>query len=407
MSDETTPFRATWLESDRPLARALGRPLASFLEIEAAGGVFLLAATVAALVWANSPWDQSYVDFWHTEVTVTVGTFQVSEDLTHWVNDGLMAIFFFVVGLEIKRELVSGELTERSAAVLPGIAALGGMVVPAAIFLAVNAGGAGADGWGIPMATDIAFALAVLAIVGSKAPKELKLFLLTLAIVDDIGAIVVIALFYGDGIQPAWFLGAAASVAVMLAMRKVVAHPAWYLLPGIVLWVCTFESGVHATIAGVILGLLTPTGRVGGREVLTGLEDGLHPWSSFLVVPIFALANAGVVLDGASIEAAATGAVAWGILLGLVVGKPVGIMTAVAVAVRLRIGVLPDGVRLKHLSGISLIAGTGFTVSLFVADLSFEGELLGEAKVAILAASALAAALGSLLVRLTVPADWD
>ena len=258
------------------------------------------------------------------------------------------------------------------------------------------------------MATDIAFALAVLAIVGSKAPKELKLFLLTLAIVDDIGAIVVIALFYGDGIQPGWLLGAAATVGAIVVLRRAgVAHPAWYLLPGVALWVCTFESGIHATIAGVILGLLTPTGPVGGREVLTALEDGLHPWSSFVVVPIFALANAGVVLDSASIEAAATGAVAWGIVLGLVVGKPVGIMTGVAVAVRLRIGALPAGVRLKHLSGISLIAGIGFTVSLFVADLSFEGALLGEAKVAILTASALAAALGSLLVRLTVPADWD
>jgi len=377
-----------------------------FVEIEVVSGIVLALATVAALVWANAA-TAGYDDFWHRTLTLGVGDLSIEEDLRHWVNDGLMTIFFFVVGLEIKRELVVGDLRDRQAAALPVAGAIGGMLVPAAIYVAVNLGGPGIDGWAIPMATDIAFALAVLAIVGSKAPKELKLFLLTLAIVDDIGAIVVIALFYGDGIQPAWFLGAAASVAVMLAMRKVVAHPAWYLLPGIVLWVCTFESGVHATIAGVILGLLTPTGRVAGREVLTGLEDGLHPWSSFLVVPIFALANAGVVLDGASIEAAATGAVAWGILLGLVVGKPVGIMTAVAVAVRLRIGVLPDGVRLKHLSGISLIAGIGFTVSLFVADLSFEGELLGEAKVAILAASALAAALGSLLVRLTVPADWD
>ncbi len=377
-----------------------------FVEIEVVSGIVLALATVAALVWANAA-TTGYEDFWHRTLTLGVGDLSIEEDLRHWVNDGLMTIFFFVVGLEIKRELVVGDLRDRQAAALPVAGAIGGMLVPATIYVAVNLGGPGIDGWAIPMATDIAFALAVLAIVGSKAPKELKLFLLTLAIVDDIGAIVVIALFYGDGIQPAWFLGAAASVAVMLAMRKVVAHPAWYLLPGIVLWVCTFESGVHATIAGVILGLLTPAGRVAGREVLTGLEDGLHPWSSFLVVPIFALANAGVVLDGASIEAAATGAVAWGILLGLVVGKPVGIMTAVAVAVRLRIGVLPDGVRLKHLSGISLIAGIGFTVSLFVADLSFEGELLGEAKVAILAASALAAALGSLLVRLTVPADWD
>jgi NhaA family Na+:H+ antiporter len=282
------------------------------------------------------------------------------------------------------------------------------MLVPAAIFVAVNAGGVGIDGWAIPMATDIAFALAVLAIVGSKAPKELKLFLLTLAIVDDIGAIVVIALFYGDGIQPGWLLGAAATVVLIMVMRRAsVVHPAWYVLPGVVLWTCTLESGIHATIAGVILGLLTPTGSVGEREVLTDLEDGLHPWSSFLVVPIFALANAGVVLDRAGIDAALTGAVAWGIVLGLVVGKPVGIMAGSAIALRLKVGTLPEGVLLRHLTGISLIAGIGFTVSLFVADLSFEGALLGEAKVAILSASALAALVGSLLVRATVPDSWD
>ncbi len=378
-----------------------------FVQIEVVSGIVLAMATAAALVLANVA-TTGYEDFWHQTLTVGIGDVNISEDLRNWVNDGLMTIFFVVVGLEIKRELVVGDLRDRQAAALPVAGAIGGMLVPAAIFVGVNLGGPGIDGWAIPMATDIAFALAVLAIVGSKAPKELKLFLLTLAIVDDIGAIIVIALFYGDGIQPAWFLGGAASVVVMLTMRKAsVVHPAWYLLPGGVLWVCTFESGIHATIAGVILGLLTPTGTVGGREVLTGLEDGIHPWSSFLVVPVFALANAGVVLNGAGIEAAATGAVAWGVLLGLVVGKPVGIMTAVAVAVRLRIGVLPDGVALKHVTGISLIAGIGFTVSLFVADLSFEGELLGEAKVAILTASVLAAALGSLLVRLTFPADWD
>jgi len=377
-----------------------------FVHIEVLSGIVLAAATVAALVLANVA-TTGYEEFWHRTLTLGIGDLSIEEDLRHWVNDGLMAIFFFVVGLEIKRELVVGDLRDRRAAALPVAGAVGGMLVPAVLYVVVNLGGSGIDGWAIPMATDIAFALAVLAIVGSKAPKELKLFLLTLAIVDDIGAIVVIALFYGDGIQPGWLLGAVVSVAVMLAMRRVAAHPAWYVLPGALLWVCMFESGVHATIAGVILGLLTPTGEVGGRPVLTIMEDGLHPWSSFVVVPIFALANAGVVLDGASIEAAATGAVAWGIVLGLVVGKPVGITAGVVLALRLRIGALPAGVRLRHLSGVSLIAGIGFTVSLFVADLSFEGALLGEAKVAILTASVLAALLGSLLVRLTVPADWD
>jgi NhaA family Na+:H+ antiporter len=378
-----------------------------FVHVEVLSGVVLALATVVALVWANVA-TTGYDDFWHTSLRIGVGDVAIEEDLVHWVNDGLMTLFFFVVGLEIKRELVVGDLRDRRAAALPVAAAFGGMLAPAAIFVVVNAGGVGIDGWAIPMATDIAFALAVLAIVGSKAPKELKLFLLTLAIVDDIGAIVVIALFYGHGLEPLWLLSAAATVAAVGAMRRwSVDRVAWYVVPGVVLWVGVFESGVHATVAGVVLGLLTPTGSVGGREVLAGLEDRLHPWSSFVVVPVFALANAGVVIDGTSIEAAFTGAVAWGVVLGLVVGKPVGIMAGAAVALRLRIGVLPEGVRLRHLSGIALIGGIGFTVSLFVADLAFEGALLGEAKVAILAASLLAALGGGLLVRATVPESWD
>ncbi len=378
-----------------------------FVHVEVLSGIVLALATLVALVLANVA-TVGYEEFWHTSLRLGVGDLAIDESLQHWVNDGLMTLFFFVVGLEIKRELVVGDLRDRQTAALPVAAAIGGMVVPALIFVALNLGGAGIDGWAIPMATDIAFALAVLAIVGSKAPKELKLFLLTLAIVDDIGAIVVIALFYGEGIDLRWLAGTAAVIVVIALMRlAAVAHPAWYVLPGVALWIVTFESGVHATIAGVILGLLTPTGPVGGREVLTDLEDGLHPWSSFLVVPVFALANAGVVLDHASLEAAVTGTVAWGVLLGLVVGKPIGIMTASALAVRLRVGVLPDGIRLRHLAGVSLIAGIGFTVSLFVADLAFEGGLLGEAKVAILAASLVAAVGGSFLVRATVPESWD
>jgi Na+:H+ antiporter, NhaA family len=390
-----------------PGARRLPPVGTEFVHVEVLSGIVLAFATMVALVLANVA-TVGYEEFWHTSLRLGVGDLAIDESLQHWVNDGLMTLFFFVVGLEIKRELVVGDLRDRQTAALPVAAAIGGMVVPALIFVALNLGGEGIDGWAIPMATDIAFALAALAIVGSKAPKELKLFLLTLAIVDDIGAIVVIALFYGDGIEPVWLLGALATVGAIVGMRlAAVVRPAWYLLPGVVLWVCTFESGVHATIAGVVLGLLTPTGPVGGREVLTDLEGGLHPWSSFLVVPVFALANAGVVLDHASLEAAVTGTVAWGVLLGLVVGKPLGIMTASALAVRLRVGVLPDGIRLRHLAGVSLIAGIGFTVSLFVADLAFEGVLLGEAKVAILAASLVAAVGGSFLVRATVPDSWD
>jgi NhaA family Na+:H+ antiporter len=390
-----------------PGARRLPPVGTEFVHVEVVSGIVLALATLIALVLANVA-TVGYEEFWHTSLRLGVGDFAIDESLQHWVNDGLMTIFFFVVGLEIKRELVVGDLRNRQTAALPVAAAVGGMVVPALIFVALNLGGEGIDGWAIPMATDIAFALAALAIVGSKAPKELKLFLLTLAIVDDIGAILVIALFYGEGIDLRWLAGTGAVIVVIAVMRLAsVVHPLWYVLPGVALWVVTFESGVHATIAGVILGLLTPTGAVGGRQVLTDLEDTLHPWSSFVVVPIFALANAGVVLDADSLRAAATGTVAWGVVLGLVVGKPLGIMTASALAVRLRLGVLPDGIRLRHLAGVSLIAGIGFTVSLFVADLAFAGVLLGEAKVAILAASLVAAVGGSFLVRATVPESWD
>ncbi len=380
-----------------PGARRLPPYGEDFVHVEVLSGIVLAAATVAALVWANvSP--SGYEDLWHTELPLDF-------DLRHAVNDGLMALFFFVVGLEIKRELVEGDLRDRQTAALPVAAAIGGMLVPAAVYLAVNAGGSGhPDGWAIPMATDIAFALAVLAMVGSRVPRELKLFLLTLAIVDDIGAIVVIALFYADDLAPAWLLAAAAAAVVMIAMRAAgVTHPAWYVAPALLLWLFTYESGVHATIAGVALGLLTPTGTVGDREVLRNLEHGLHPWSSFVVVPLFALANAGVVLRADSLEAAATSAVAWGILLGLVVGKPLGILGASALAVRLKIATLPGGLRVSHLSGVAVIAGIGFTVSLFVADLSYGGLRLGEAKVAILAASLLAGLLGALVVRLAAP----
>ena len=211
-----------------------------FVHIEVLSGIVLAAATVAALVLANVA-TTGYEEFWHRTLTLGIGDLSIEEDLRHWVNDGLMAIFFFVVGLEIKREMVVGDLRDRQAAALPVAGAIGGMLVPAALYVAVNLGGSGIDGWAIPMATDIAFALAVLAIVGSKAPKELKLFLLTLAIVDDIGAIVVIALFYGDGIEPVWLLGAVASVAVMVAMRRVVVHPAWFFVPGVLLWICMFR----------------------------------------------------------------------------------------------------------------------------------------------------------------------
>ncbi len=285
-----------------PLGRYLPPMGSAFVYVEVLGGVILLGATIAALTWANISFS-SYQELWSTHLTIGVGDLAVTESLQGWVNDGLMTVFFFVVGLEIKREVVRGELRDPRTASLPVIAAIGGMVVPALLYLAINAGGPGGRGWAIPMATDIAFAVAVLAIAGSRVPGNLKLFLLTLAIVDDIGAIIVIAIFYSGQISATWLLGAAGTILVIVGLQQLkLRHAAIYVIPAVVLWVCVLESGVHATIAGVLLGLLTPARKMGGREIIEPLEARLHPWSSFLIVPLFALANAGVYLGGGGIS---------------------------------------------------------------------------------------------------------
>ncbi len=376
------------------LGRAVAPVGSDFVSVEALGGVALLGATLGALVWANVG-GASYAEVWGYDLTIGAGEFAISEDLAHWVNDGLMTVFFFVVGLEINRELICGELRDRRTASLPALAAIGGMAVPALLYVIVNAGGAGSRGWAIPMATDIAFAVVVLAVLGARVAKPLKLFLLTLAIVDDIGAIVVIAVFYSEGIAFVWLLGALAVVGLILCLQRLgIGHPALYVLPAVVLWVCMFESGVHATIAGVVLGLLAPARPFGGRAVIDDLEAQLHPWSSFVVIPIFALANAGLPLDVAAIDRALMSPISWGIVVGLAVGKPIGIVLATAMGVRLRLGRLPDGLSFRHVVGVGCVAGIGFTVSLFVADLSFTNPLLSEAKTGILAASLLSAAVG-------------
>jgi NhaA family Na+:H+ antiporter len=373
----------------------------SFVYVEVLGGVALLGATIAALTWANVSLE-SYEHLWSTHLTIGIGRFTITEDLQHWVNDGLMTIFFFVVGLEIKREVVRGELRDPQTASLPAIAAVGGMVVPALLYLAINAGGAGGRGWAIPMATDIAFAVAVLAIAGSRVPPNLKLFLLTLAIVDDLGAIIVIALFYSGTISATWLLGAVGAAVVILVLQRLGAgHVAFYLIPAFVLWLCVFESGVHATIAGVVLGLLTPARPFRGRQVIEPIEAGLHPWSSFLIVPLFALANAGVSLRGGGVSRTLNSPIAWGIVLGLVIGKPLGIVTTAALARRLRLGRLPEGVHFRHLFAAGAAAGIGFTVSLFVAQLSYDGIRLADAKIAILGASVLSGIVGFALLRVS------
>ncbi len=373
----------------------------AFVSVEVLGGIVLLASTLAALAWANLA-PGSYADAWSTELTIGAGRLTLTESRQLWVNDGLMTVFFFVVGLEIKRELVRGELRDPRIASLPVVAAVGGMVVPALLYLAVNAGGPGGRGWAIPMATDIAFAVAVLAILGSRVPPQLRLFLLTLAIVDDIGAIIVIALFYSGDISAAWLLGGAASLGVVFGLQRLgVRYAIAYVIPAVVLWVCVFESGVHATIAGVALGLLTPARPLGGREVLEGLEARIHPWSSFVIVPVFALANAGIELGGDSVTRALKSPIALGVVLGLVIGKPLGIVTTTALVLRLRLARLPAGIRLAHIGAAGAAAGIGFTVSLVIANLSFAGVRLDDAKIAILCASTLSAAGGTALLRVT------
>jgi NhaA family Na+:H+ antiporter len=440
--DGATPGRAaTWLGSDRPVARLVGRPLARFLHVEAAGGVLLLAATIGALVWANSPWRAGYDELWSTELVLRIGSYELAESLQHWVNDGLMAVFFFVVGLEIKRELVAGDLSERRDVLLPAVAALGGMIVPAAIYLAFNTGGDGAAGWGVPMATDIAFAVGVLALLGDRVPASARLLLLAIAIVDDIGAIVVIAIAYTDDLALGWLAAAVAGLVVVAQLRRLrVWYPPVYLVAAVVVWWLTLQSGVHATIAGVALGLVTPArpllpplqadeiaDRLSAdtdvtadevRDVAFALRESvsvaerlgteLHPWSSYVIVPVFALANAGIELSGDALRDAAGSPITLGVAVGLVVGKPLGILAAVALAVRLGVARLPDGLRWSHVTGLGALAGIGFTVSLFVSGLAFDAaDRHDQAAMGVLAASLLAALAGTALLTCATRVDRD
>jgi NhaA family Na+:H+ antiporter len=395
--------------SDRRIRAALA-PLQEFLHTEAASGVVLLAAAVVAIVWASSPWSGSYEALWSTELTLGTSRFHISEDLRHWVNDLAMALFFFVVGLEIKREVVHGELRHRRTAMLPAVCALGGMVVPALIYALFNAGGEGSAGWGIPMATDIAFSIGVLALLGRRLPASLKIFLLTLAVVDDIGAIVVIALFYSDGVSVAWLGAAVGAVATIALLRRIgVRSFVPYVVLAGALWLATFESGVHATIAGVALGLLTPAKPLGrpsdgsssttvAEAPLTRLERRLHPYSSYVVLPLFALANAGIDLTPVGTTLTLSSPIAIGVIAGLVVGKPLGITAAALVATRFARAPLPAHAGWIDLVGVGALAGIGFTVSLFITELAFDASLATEAKLAILVASVVAGGFGATLL---------
>lgn len=371
-----------------------------FIRSEVSGGAVLLAAAIAAVLWANAPFGDSYSAFWQTNLTVGFGGFEISDDLQHWVNDALMTLFFFVVGLEIKRELVVGELNDRAKATLPLIAAAGGVTLPAIIFLALNATGAGIDGWAIPMATDIAFAVAVLALLGSRVPPGVRLLILSIAIVDDIIAITVIAFFYTSGISLAWLaLGFGGLLLVVLMRRLDIVRILPYVLVGFVVWLGFFESGVHATIAGVLLGLLTPARPVNGHHILGTIEYRLHPWTSMLIVPLFALANAGIVLSAAVMADAVASSVFWGILSGLILGKTFGISLATFAAQRFGLGEVPEGVESADVWGIAALGGIGFTVSLFISQLAYAvPETVEIAKLGIFAGSLISAVLGSVLL---------
>ena len=393
-------------ESSSARAWRLVRPLQEFLATETAGGALLLVAAAAALAWSNAPFGDTYFDFWSARLSIDLRAVTFDETLVSWVNDALMAVFFFVVGLEIKRELTRGELVEPRKAALPVIAAAGGMLVPAMIFLAINAGGDGQRGWGIPMATDIAFAVGVLTLAGARVPLSLKVFLLALAIVDDLGAIAVIALFYTDDLALWWLVGAiAVFAATYLLARLGVRYLFVFAALAIVAWVAVHESGIHATIAGVVMGLLIPSSDAGDNPpVLTRLEHILHPWTSFVVVPIFALANAGIALDGDAVRAAASSPVSIGVALGLMLGKPAGIVLFAFAAVKLGVASLPDDVRWPQMMAVGMVAGIGFTVSLFIAPLAFgNAALVDEAKLGILAGSTLIGVIGLVVLR-QVPA---
>lgn len=427
-----------------PIERITG-PMREFIHSSASSGLVLMAATIIALALANSPLAKSYNAVLHEYIGITVGPFALKETVLHWINDGLMAIFFFLVGLEIKRELLAGELSSLRAAMLPIVAAIGGSVVPALIYLSFNFNGPGASGWGVPMATDIAFALGVLALLGDRVPFALKIFLTAVAIVDDLIAVLVIAIFYSGGVNFTALAVAVGILSILIAANLLgVRAILIYVALGFLVWLAFLESGVHATIAGVLMAWTVPArNRIDpatflgkARRILDRFEHAndeptavlinerqqttiiyledvceqvqaplqkmehiLHPWVAFGIMPVFALANAGVALSLDNLGGE-TSMVALGIIAGLVLGKPIGVLGSIWIASRLGLVSLPEGVGWTHLSGAACLAGIGFTMSLFIASLGFgEGALLDVAKLGILAASLIAGVLGYALLR--------
>ena len=412
---------------DSQKVRALA-PLRDFLHRESAGAVLLAFGAMLALVWSNSPWSASYESLWNSRIALTIAGHSLDLDLRHWVNDGLMTIFFFVVGLEIKREVTSGHLSERRAALLPGLAAIGGMLVPALIYLAI-AGSSAPRGWAIPVATDIALAVGVISVMGKRVPTSIRAFLLGLAIVDDIGAIIIIAAVYSTGVSFGWLLVSiigvsAAVVARRLGMQSVLL----YVAIGVSIWLELYQGGVHPTLAGVTMGLLTPSvvrkqtdfvdveelsesstsvdlESLGSKakdsvSVVEWLQHTLHPWTSFLIVPIFALANSGIHISLNGLRDAAGSAVMWGVFFGLLLGKPLGVVITTRAAVRSGVSDSPAGSTTRQILGAGMAAGIGFTVAIFITKLALTDPIQQEnAKLAILLSSVVAAGLAMLLLK--------
>jgi len=384
--------------------RRLKNLLKSFIESDASNGMILILAAVAAMILANTASTaEGYQAFLNEPVQIRFGALDISKNLLLWINDAMMALFFLLIGLEVKRELMVGELASRDKAIFPVIAALGGMALPALIFLGFNHGDEIArNGWAIPTATDIAFALGVLALLGSRVPAALKVFLMALAIIDDLGAIVIIALFYTSGLS-VLSLGVAAGAIVVLALLNYfnVRKISIYILVGIVLWTAVLKSGVHATLAGVIVGFFVPLEKREGHSPAEHLAHGLMPWVNWLILPLFAFANAGISLAGITIGDVLSPEPS-GIILGLLIGKPLGITLFCWLAVRLRLAVLPDGTTLRDIMAIGVLCGIGFTMSIFISSLAFDAaheQLVTFSKLGILTGSLLSAVIGYCLLR--------
>ena len=387
------------------------RPLRDFLHRESASGILILLASLLGLIVANSPLSENYFTVLEWDFNISIGVSLLNLTILKTINYVLMTLFFFVVGLEIKRELTSGHLSSFKNAVTPFIAAIGGMALPAGIYLII-AGDVDANGWGVPVATDIALAVGLLALVGTSAVASLRSFLLALAVIDDIGAILIIALVYSSGVSTSWSLLAAITVAVIYLLNKFSVKSTYvYILFGIALWYCMYKSGVHPTLAGVILGLMTPNilkensklhdGEDNQVSVIEWLEERIHPWSSFIIVPLFAFANTGVVITSDSINDAINSPIAWGIFAGLVIGKPIGVLASVFIARKINLGQYPQGAKSVDILATGSAAGIGFTVAIFIANLAFSDPATQDLAIfAVIIASLVSALLSVLLFKL-------